>query len=156
MLNKIKRKDIQKVILLLKEENSCQEKVNANTLNNEIWKEKFTKLKDEFNKDKNFLIKLRSKKNELSKKFEQLIKKESNYDELFNINQKFLENNEILFGQLEESENVRTEQEKLISSLKKEVNKFRNEIRNESEDNYKFQHINNDIYSFFYVFYYHF
>ena len=144
MLNKIKRKDIQKVILLLKEENSCQEKVNANTLNNEIWKEKFTKLKDEFNKDKNFLIKLRSKKNELSKKFEQLIKKESNYDELFNINQKFLENNEILFGQLEESENVRTEQEKLISSLKKEVNKFRNEIRNESEDNYKFQHIKND------------
>lgn len=54
---------------------SCQEKLNANTLNNEIWKEKFMKLKDEFNKDKNFLIKLRTKKNELSKKLEQLEKR---------------------------------------------------------------------------------
>lgn len=32
------------------------------------------KLKDEFNKEKNFLIKLRTKKNELIKKFEQLKK----------------------------------------------------------------------------------
>ena len=49
-----------------------------------------------------------------------------------------------MFDQLEENENVRTEQEKLISSLQKEVNRLRNGIRNKSEDNYKFQHIKND------------
>ena len=36
--------------------------------NDEIWKERFMKLKDEFNKDKNALIKLRYNKNDLNKK----------------------------------------------------------------------------------------
>lgn len=70
-----KKKGYTKSYSASKRGRSCQEKVNANTLNNKIWKEKFMKLKDEFNKDKNFLIKLRTKKNELTKKFEQLKKR---------------------------------------------------------------------------------
>ena len=109
---------------------------NTNKINDEIWKERFMKLKDEFNKDKNVLIKLRYNKNDLNKKYEQVKKKETLYDDLFIVNQKLIDNNEMLFNQLEESEEVRNEQEKLIFSLQKEVNRLRNEIRNENnEDN---------------------
>ena len=47
-----------------------------------------------------------------------------------------------MFSQLEESSDVRIEQEKLLSSLQIEVTRLRNKIRNESED--KSQHIKND------------
>ena len=114
---------------------------NTNKINNEIWKERFMKLKDEFNKDKNALIKLRYNKNDLNKKYDQVKKKEILYDDLFIVNQKLIDNNEMLFNQLEESEEVRNEQEKLIHSLQKEVNRLRNELRNENIDNNNYDDI---------------
>lgn len=100
-------------------------KKNAKTINDSIWKERYLKLKTTYNEDKTLLIKLRQQKNELSKKLERLSKKESLYDELFETNEKIIENNESLFSQLEESEEVRSEQEKLIYSLQKEVQRLR-------------------------------
>ena len=114
---------------------------NTNKINNEIWKERFMKLKDEFNKDKNALIKLRYNKNDLNKKYDQVKKKEILYDDLFIVNQKLIDNNEMLFNQLEESEEVRNEQEKLIHSLQKEVNRLRNELRNENIDDNNYDDI---------------
>lgn len=100
-------------------------KKNAKNINDSIWKERYLKLKSTYNEDKTLLIKLRQQKNELSKKLERLSKKESLYDELFETNEKIIENNESLFSQLEESEEVRIEQEKLIYSLQKEVQRLR-------------------------------
>ena len=98
------------------------------SINDSIWKERYLKLKNDFNEDKTVLIKLRQEKNELNKKLERLSKKEVLYDELFITNEKIIDSNEMLFSQLEESEDVRSEQEKLIISLQKEVQRLRGDF----------------------------
>ena len=54
-----------------------------------------------------------------------LIKKEQMYDELFEENNNIINENEIIFNNLKESEDIRNEQNKLIISLQKEVQKLR-------------------------------
>ena len=92
---------------------------------NDIFKERYQKLLNEFNKDKSDLIKLRQKTNNLKNNLGRLKKKEQLYDDLFEENNKIINNNELLFYKLEESEEVRMEQERLIVSLKKEVGRLR-------------------------------
>ena len=92
---------------------------------NDIFKERYQKLLNEFNKDKSDLIKLRQKTNNLKNNLGRLKKKEQLYDDLFEENNKIINNNELLFYKLEESEEVRMEQERLIVSLKKEVDRLR-------------------------------
>ena len=92
---------------------------------NDIYKEKYQKLLNDFNNEKTDLIKLRQKTNQLKNVLGRLKKKEQLYDEVFDENNKMINNNELLFYRLEESEEVRMEQEKLIVSLKKEVDKLR-------------------------------
>lgn len=108
--------------------NRSLSKKNVKSINDSIWKERYLKLKNDFNEDKTVLIKLRQEKNELNKKLERLSKKEVLYDELFTTNEKIIESNEMLFSQLEESEDVRSEQEKLIISLQKEVQRLRGDF----------------------------
>lgn len=95
---------------------------------NDLWKDRFLKLKQQYSNNKNELITLRKTKNDLEKKLNGLKKKEAVYDELFNENQKLLENNENLYSKLEESEQIRIEQEKLIISLDKEVKHLRTNL----------------------------
>ena len=71
------------------------------------------------------MIKLRQKTNNLKNNLGRLKKKEQLYDDLFEENNKIINNNELLFYKLEESEEVRMEQERLIVSLKKEVDRLR-------------------------------
>ena len=108
--------------------NRSLSKKNVKSINDSIWKERYLKLKNDFNEDKTVLIKLRQEKNELNKKLERLSKKEVLYDELFITNEKIIDSNEMLFSQLEESEDVRSEQEKLIISLQKEVQRLRGDF----------------------------
>lgn len=108
--------------------NRSLSKKNVKSISESIWKERYLKLKNDFNEDKTVLIKLRQEKNELNRKLEKLSKKEVLYDELFSTNEKIIDNNEMLFSQLEESEDVRSEQEKLIISLQKEVQRLRGDF----------------------------
>ena len=99
--------------------------INANTITDEIWETRFIKLKAEFDKDKKTLLNLRHKQMELKQNLSRLTKKEKQYNELLKINKERLENNELLFNLLEESEDVRIEQEKLIDLFQKQLARLR-------------------------------
>ena len=89
------------------------------------YKEKYFKLNAKFESDKNLLIKLRKTTNKLKMTLEKLNKKDVLYNELYEKNNNLIQENEVLYNKLVESEEVRNEQEKLIKSLQNEVLQLR-------------------------------
>ena len=97
---------------------------------NKQYKEKYFKLNAKFESDKNLLIKLRKTTNKLKMTLERLNKKDVLYNELYDKNNNLIQENEILYNKLVESEEVRNEQEKLIKSLQNEVLQLREQNLN--------------------------
>lgn len=89
------------------------------------YKEKYFKLNSKFESDKNLLIKLRKTTNKLKMTLTRLNKKDVLYNELYEKNNNLIQENEILYNKLIESEEVRNEQEKLIKALQNEVLQLR-------------------------------
>jgi hypothetical protein len=89
------------------------------------WKEKYEKIKINYDNIKSTLIKERQKVVELTKKIKKIKKKEEQFDEINQYNHTLLSQNKRVVVQLEESEMIRTEQAKLIRSLQREVDLLR-------------------------------
>ena len=98
---------------------------NENSENGRKYKEKYFKLNSKFESDKNLLIKLRKTTNKLKMTLSRLNKKDVLYNELYEKNNNLIQENEILYNKLIESEEVRNEQEKLIKALQNEVLQLR-------------------------------
>lgn len=108
------------------------EKINKKKMNSELYyKEQYLALKIEYDTSKSYLINQRKQLNNLNNKNNNNCKKALAYDELFENNIQILESNEKLLTKFEESETIRLEQAKLISSLQKEVERLRGEFSND-------------------------
>ena len=103
---------------------------NERNENGGEYKEKYFKLNAKFESDKNLLIKLRKTTNKLKMTLERLNKKDVLYNELYDKNNNLIQENEILYNKLVESEEVRNEQEKLIKALQNEVLQLRTQNLN--------------------------
>ena len=124
--SKSKRHKTQNNFHIISNQKQKNNYTNTNKISDEIWEKRFIRLKAEFEKDKKTLLKLRHKQMELKQNLSRLTKKEKQYNDLLKTNQEHLENNERLFNLLEESDNVRNEQEKLINLFQNKLEKLRN------------------------------
>lgn len=97
------------------------------------YQSKYEKIKNEIDKLKSELVKERRSGNELKKQFKKAEKKESQYDELFEENQKMMKDTEEIYNKIVESEEIRKEQDMLIMSLQLEYDQLKKCFRN---DNY--------------------
>lgn len=99
---------------------------------NEIWKEKYELLIDEYDQVKTLLDKEKKDNEEMKKKILSTKKKENQIGELTKYNQELCNSKKNLIQKYQQSEQIRREQIKIIQRLQDEVNKMRYELANRS------------------------
>ena len=99
---------------------------------NEIWKEKYELLIDEYDQVKTLLDKEKKDNEEMKKKILSTKKKENQIGELTKYNQELCNSKNNLIQKYQQSEQIRREQIKIIQRLQGEVNKMRYDLANRS------------------------
>ena len=99
------------------------------------YQSKYEKIKNEIDKLKKELVKERMSGNDIKKQFKKAEKKEAQYDELFEENQKMMKETDEIYNKILESEEIRKEQDMLIMSLQLEYDQLKKCFRNENYDN---------------------
>lgn len=134
---------------LLSFDNNCsinntsrsQELKKKKVLKKTDYQKKYEMIKNEIDKAKAELIKERMKGNEIKKSFKKAEKKEKLYNDLFEENDKILGDNEAIYNQIVESEEIRKEQDMLIMSLQLEYNRLKKCFENDKVNNNTYEYI---------------
>ena len=104
------------------------------------YQKKYEMIKNEIDKTKAELIKERMKGNEIKKSYKKAEKKEKQYNDLFEENNKILADNEAIYNQIVESEEIRKEQDMLIMSLQLEYDRLKKCFENDNINNNTYEY----------------